>query len=330
MDESKPPPNRRRSDTGDDTSRIPIFVLAVDDDPAYAFFIQTLLRESGFHAAAAGSGEECLEKLKAQDFDLILIDLTMPGMTGLDTLKAVRSDAQLRHIYSMALTARDDLPTKIAALNSGFDDFLPKNSPNEEIQAKLKSTRRLLAMQKRLRTQNTALYEMSVTDTLTGIGNRRFFFTRAEEIRVSGAANVNVILYDLNLFKGINDQYGHLTGDRVLADVGGVFRGFTREGDVVARYGGDEFAMIITSVTAEEGMKIAQRMCERVAALRWRAGDIELSISMTAGIANSEQHRDASVIDLIALCDEDLYRRKRARPRELSAAPLDTTHDHTR
>ncbi|HVT03505.1 MAG TPA: diguanylate cyclase [Thermoanaerobaculia bacterium] len=327
MDAEQHLSNRRRSDPNDETARIPIFVLAVDDDPAYLRLIELFLKEVGFHAKVAGGGEECLEKMRLQDFDLVLIDLTMPGMSGLDTLKAIRREEKLRHVYSMALTARDDLNTKIAALNAGFDGFLGKSISNDEMLARLKSTRRLLATQKRLRRQNTALYHMAITDALTGIGNRRFFFSRAEEVRAAGAKNVSVILFDLNLFKMINDGYGHLTGDRILADVGGVFRDHIREGDVVARYGGDEFAMIVIGVTKEEGARVAQRMCERVSALRWRTENSEISITMAHGIANSEYHPGASVMDLIAICDEDLYRRKRdCRGENSASAPNATDH----
>lgn len=335
MDQRQPPLSRRRNDSNDsndsngETAETPIYALAVDDDPGYIHLIEQLLSQSGFHPAIAGDGGECLEKMHAQDFDLVLIDLTMPGMSGLDTLAAVRSDDQIRHVYTMALTARDDLATKIAALNSGFDDFLAKSSTNEEMEAKLKSTHRLLAMQKRLRQQNNALYHLAITDALTGIGNRRFFFGKAEEIHAAGETSVTVILFDLNLFKAINDRYGHLAGDRILADVGGVFRNGTRERDVVARYGGDEFAMILTGESEAAASLVAQRLCDRVAALSWTADDGEFSITMSHGVASSVSQPGISVVDLIAICDEDLYRRKRAQHQSASGSSPGTTSERT-
>ncbi len=307
-----PPSEQRRRTDKDDTGKVPIKVLAVDDDESYRKYLNMLLRKLQFDVKLAANGREAIGLLTSEDFDLVLLDLQMPELNGLDTLKRMRAEDREKSPYAVLLTANADTQTKIEALESGFDDFMSKSTPEPEIKAKLKSAVRIIRSHRKLRRENRRLHEMAITDQLTGIANRRHLFEQAEEVLSSGA-QVTMFLFDLDGFKGVNDQYGHLLGDRILADIGTLFLGHTRLGDVVARYGGDEFAMLISGISTVEAKLIARRLRKRIAQLEWTFGDETVRISATVGCASTSNMSSPTIMELFAACDRELYALKRRR-----------------
>lgn len=306
-------PNRRRSDleAEEQTPR----ALAVDDDESYLRLISAILKESGFQTAVCSSGLEALEKLKEQQFDLVLIDLLMPGLDGFETLEG--SSLQRENFYAVLLTANDSLEVRLEAFNRGFNDFISKKSNYLEIMAKLKSARRTVLMQRRLRDEVSELKQLAMTDQLTGLSNRFYLLSKARELS-SSEREMHLALFDLDDFKSINDRFGHLTGDRILADVGMTFRRATRQGDIIARFGGDEFVMIISGIDAELADAIAERIVSQIAMLSWHVAGVELRVTCSYGVASSTA-RAKSLPELIADADRNLLRRKKTIHGEESA-----------
>jgi two-component system cell cycle response regulator len=289
--------------------------LVVEDDPSYAAYIARLTRRLGFQTDTARDGAAALEQLNATHFDVAIIDQTMPRLTGIELIARVRADRALKSLYAMMLTGSESIETKLEALNVGFDDFLTKGSSELEIAAKLVAARRIAARQRTLDGTIRELYGLATRDELTGVFNRRFLLPEGARMLAAGTS-LSLILFDLDGFKHINDTFGHLAGDRVLHDVGALFDGHTRPQDLIARYGGDEFVMVIAELPLDAAERIAQRLSADVQSLRWIAGAESFSITVTTGIASSHLKPEATMTQLLSAADNDLYRNKSLRNQE--------------
>lgn len=297
---------RRRSEQ----EREKVHILAVDDDRFYLNYLQLVLSRAGFEVSVAHNGPEAIERIRAEkNIDLLLVDLSMPQMDGIETVQRIHEGQYVPGLYTILLTAQDRTETKLRALDSGLDDFLTKASPEPEIVAKLRSAARRLEMERRLHLQNEELQNLALTDELTGIANRRALFREGEQILAAGRT-LSAVLFDLDLFKQVNDTYGHVAGDRILADVAAALREHTRYGDIIARYGGDEFVMLLPDTEMDEARQIAERLMARIRQLRWTMNDSVVTIGASWGVAMALSARE-SMMTLLARCDTQLYRRKR-------------------
>lgn len=301
---------RRRTDYQSDAPHA-IHLLAVDDDPAYLRRIRLILERGGFDVRTATDGASALEILRSDlSIEILVIDLKMPGLDGIETVRRVREHSRQPAVYAVLLTSSDGTDVKVRAFDNGLDDFLPKSASDAEIVAKLRSAARRLEMERRLHLENVELQTLALTDELTGIANRRALFRAAESILAAGRT-LSVVLFDVDRFKAINDTYGHLTGDRILADVASMFKAHTRVVDVIARYGGDEYVLLLPDTGRAEATTIANRLRSTVAAMGWEVGEATLFVKLTFGVASSAGHPHADLAALLTTCDEALYRRKR-------------------
>jgi two-component system cell cycle response regulator len=298
--------NRRKSDALEEAR---VTVLAVDDDGSYLSYLDHILKRAGYAVLTAPDAAEALEVLRRERVDLLLVDLQMPLMDGIELVQQLRADKDLKGIYSILLTASGRLQTKLRALDSGLDDYLPKQSSETEILAKLRSAARRLDLERRLHLENEELQALALTDELTGIANRRSLFRAAEKMLASGRP-MAALLFDLNHFKQVNDQHGHLAGDQILADVGSVCRNNTRLGDVVGRYGGDEFLMLINDATANDARVISRRLEGEICQLRWTIHGTTFGISACCGVAGTDDGPHDTFQQILTRCDEEMYRFK--------------------
>ena len=301
--------SRRRSDV-----KLPLFdaklrILAVDDDPAYLRYLNLVLTRAGYVVETATDGASALERLRAEcDVDLLLIDLSMPGMDGIETVRRIQSECRVPGLYTILLTSSQGTETKLRALDSGLDDFLTKQSGESEILAKIRSAARRLQMERQLHLKNEELQTLALTDELTGIANRRALFRAGAEVLTS-SRQLTVVLFDLDAFKQINDTFGHLTGDRILADVAALFNANTRYGDMIGRFGGDEFVLLLPDTGPEEAQQICDRVLGKIRQLSWTIGSSSITVNAQFGIATSTG--GVSLHELLASCDQALYSGKR-------------------
>jgi len=299
-------PARRKDDYQPDN--LPIRVLAVDDDGPYLRRLKLVLTRAGFDVTTADDGAAAIERIRAdRDIAILISDLSMPGMDGIETVRRAREASAFPGLYTILLTASDGTDVKLRALDSGLDDFLTKASSDSEIVAKLRSAARRLQMERRLQVENEELQTLALTDELTGIANRRALFREADTILGSGRG-LSVVLFDLDRFKQINDTYGHLMGDRILAEVAAALKANTRIGDVIARFGGDEFVLLLPDTPPDEARAITARIVKRVSELRWVMGDYVVTASITTGLASSGSA--STIATLLTECDARLYEAK--------------------
>ena len=310
-------PLRRRTDA-DSAGLPPLRALVAEDDGNYAAYIAALLRRFGFDVTVTSDGNAALAAVQAQPFDVAVIDFEMPGMNGLELISAMRTNPRCADMYALMVTGHTELETKVAALRLGYDDFLTKTTGDAEMVAKLGAARRLVQRQRRLDAAVRELYGLATRDELTGLFNRRYFFAEAERMLAEGYT-INLALFDLDDFKKINDSHGHLAGDQILRDIGGLFLRDTRADDLIARYGGDEFVLAATQTTLDEVNALAARLSAEIAGLRWTFSEQSVSVGATAGVASSALIESPTLGLLLAACDRDLYRKKGTRRRGMSA-----------
>ncbi|MHC4339048.1 MAG: GGDEF domain-containing response regulator [Planctomycetota bacterium] len=283
-------------------------VLVAEDDRFYRRILAKRLEAEGHRVTLTANGGEAWEAIRLDRPNLLLSDWMMPLVDGYELCRRVKSDPKLRSIYCILLTAKDQTEDKVSALDLGADEYVVKPCDERELMAHV---RRGLRTQRR--TQR--LEEQSITDPLTQLRNRRCLDQRmAEEVsrsRRSGTP-LSLVYIDLDHFKRVNDRFGHLIGDEVLTLVGKTLHERVRLGEVAARIGGDEFAVLLPD-TKEKGARAFAAWVERaIAALRLdRHGCADLALGCSTGCAELEAVGDSA--SLMRAADDALYRRKRER-----------------
>ena len=302
-------PLRRRNDLPPDPSAEPSRVLIVEDDENFAVWLSSIARRLGLAVTVATNGVDALKKLAAAHFDLLISDFEMPRKDGLALIAEVRANPEWSGLYAVMLTAHDELSVKVTALTLGYDDFLAKGCTEVEVVAKVAAARRILARQRALDADAREWRDIANRDELTRVATRRFFFEEAER-HIAANDNIAVVLFDVNDFKKINDDYGHLAGDRVLRDMGALFLRRTRSDDVIARYGGDEFVLLVLNLTVDETRAVAERLAVELSSLQWHEGAATLQASVTIGLGCSSLIPGATIHQLLEAADRELYANK--------------------
>jgi two-component system cell cycle response regulator len=321
-------PNRRRTDSAHRDSP-GLRALVSDDDENYLAWISRVAQRFGFAVTPCRDGAEAIEVIESgQAFDIAIIDCEMPRCDGFQVINAIRTAPATRDVYAVMLTGIETMERKLRALQLGFDDFLGKSATELEIAAKLTAATRIVSRQRRLDDAVRELYGLATRDELTGLLNRRFFFAEAARLLAEGHV-INVVFFDLDDFKPVNDTFGHLAGDRILSDIGALFIRRTRHEDLVARYGGDEFIMLIRDVSVVDAEKLARRLADEIGALQWTFGTDIVHVKVTTGISSSALLQQPSVARLLSAGDRDLYKNKWLR-KTTDSDPALYTYDERR
>jgi two-component system cell cycle response regulator len=307
---------RRRSDLPPESQGEQIRVLIAEDDENFGLWLAAVARRLGLEVTTVADGVEALDRLRADEFDLLISDLEMPRKDGLQLIAAVRAEPSISGLYAVMLTAHDSPAVKVNALTLGYDDFLAKGCTEVEVVAKVAAARRMLARQRALDADARVWRDIANQDELTKVATRRFFFEQAQR-NLAERQDLGIVLFDIDEFKAINDTYGHLMGDRVLKDVGALFLRRTRSDDLIARYGGDEFVLLI----AEETHRIAGRLLTELSELQWRVGDATLHLGVTMGLGCSTLIEEPTLERLIEAADHELYAMKWLKKHPSSVAP---------
>jgi two-component system, cell cycle response regulator len=301
------PPTRRRQDPPLEPPSVR--VLLVDDDENFRAWLTKLMRRLGFAVETANDGEHALALLRESAFDLLVSDYQMPRVDGFDLIRVIRADSALSHQYAVMLTSRDDVQSKVDALTIGYDDFLAKSCTEVEVIAKVVAAKRVVSRQQSLEMAAREWQFIATRDELTGVATRRMLFEEADEYLREGRA-VGLAILDLDEFKPINDTFGHLTGDRILRDLGALFLSRTRSSDLIARYGGDEFLLLVVDLPLDDLTKASERLIAEIESLQWTVAGTTFGVTATSGLAHSSLISNASLEQLLDAADRDLYAKK--------------------
>jgi two-component system cell cycle response regulator len=288
-------------------------ILVVDDCADNITLQVEFLRMGGYTAVSSTTDSTQVSALHLEnDYDLILLDMHMPGMNGLEVMASLKTIERNAYLPVLAITG--DHRYKIAALDAGARDFLAKPYDLVEFKMRVRNLLEVRLLYKTVAEQSRLQKEMALHDSLTGLPNRRLLQDRIEKSMQHAERNdtmMAVMYIDLDGFKGINDHLGHQSGDVLLKEVALRLREATRREDTVARIGGDEFIMVLSDIVKTED--VVQPASK---ALHLLAQPYDLNgrlVSITGSVGVAFYPCDAMDVDsLISVADQALYQAKRA------------------
>ncbi|MEN8822757.1 MAG: diguanylate cyclase [Abyssibacter sp.] len=308
-------------------------VLLVDDSRSARRLIAHYLTEMGHEAVEAENGEAALSLYVELEPDLVLTDVDMPGMNGYALARQLRrSDPPDTWIPIIFLSSRIRDEDVSQGVDAGGDDYLAKPISPVVLNAKLRAMSRITDMRRKLmrtsqelQAANRNLLRMSSVDGLTNIANRRAFDARLRErwqtCRQNGEP-LALILGDIDYFKRYNDSYGHADGDDCLRDVAAALASATESAEITARFGGEEFAILVNGPVAE-AVKLAEAGLTAVRQLGRPHAQSQVAshVTMSLGVAACVPSTDLRPINLIQTADEALYAAKGAGRNQWIARP---------
>ena len=281
-------------------------ILVVEDDDDARLVLGELLQPR-YEVAGVSDGETAIQRAAELNPDLILLDLFLPGMDGFAALTGLRRNAKTADTPVIFLSAQGDAETKSQGLSLGAADYLAKPFSEQELIARVDRTLKLAAQKEHYRA-------LAQTDGLTGLPNFRSFHARLEE-EVARAhrygAPLACAMVDLDGLKQINDKLGHAAGNRAILAMADAVREELRDTDFAARYGGDEFVVLLPQTNENQAALFAERLRRRLVEMSADAGlPVKGSIGVAAVTAEELDAPDAAE-DLLRRADEALYRAKR-------------------
>lgn len=283
-------------------------LLVVDDQPINIRIINELFRaDCDMHMAT--SGEQAIAITHALQPDLILLDIMMSGMDGLEVCRLLKSDQATAAIPIIFITAKSEESEEALGLELGAVDYISKPLNAAIVRARVKTHLTLKA-------QSDYLEKLVSLDGLTGIANRRAFDLRLTEAWGQAAREeetVSLLMIDIDYFKRFNDHFGHLKGDECLQRVAtAIADSVNRPYDLAARYGGEEFACILPDTNQQGALTLANVIRANISELRIAhpASDVSEQLTLSIGVASLQPRIGSDSAELIALADEQLYQAK--------------------
>ncbi|HND32404.1 MAG TPA: diguanylate cyclase [Myxococcota bacterium] len=284
-------------------------VLVADDDPTTRLMMKGSLERLGYQVRLATDGNEALAILGSENPPrLAILDWEMPGATGVEVCRWIRTGGDEPYTYIILLTSRTSLSDIVEAMDAGADSFIRKPVEPNELKARLRPGHRMLDLQRQLIRAREAYRYQARHDGLTGLYNRSAIVEILKTALESGP--VSVAMLDVDHFKQINDQLGHDVGDRVLVELGRVLTHSLRPEDAVGRLGGEEFLLVLPGVDTWEAARVGERLRKRVEELQLTEQGRPLPVSISVGVATAAAHTPYT--ELLKRSDRTMYAAKHA------------------
>lgn len=302
-------------------------VLVVDDEETLRIIIGSVLEDDGYEVTTAATGEEALEKFKANPFKLVISDIIMPGMSGMNLLKEIKEISPETEVVIM--TSQASVETAINAVGGGAYDYLVK--PFDELELisgvvnqafeKIRLSEEDKNLVGELKEKNIELAdaidnlsELANRDGLTGLHNYRFFheYLASEIVRSERyKREFSLLFIDIDNFKNYNDKLGHPSGDELLRTLSVIVKKFLRKSDFFARYGGEEFTVILPEMSKDNAIKVANSIREIVAKHHFPGGEKQPGGKLTVSVGLAAYPDDGKTgEELLDKADQALYRSK--------------------
>jgi len=283
-------------------------ILIAEDNPVSRKLLEMTLRRAGYEVVSAEDGREALALFKERFFPIILTDLEMPEMDGLELCRAIRGNPAEGYVYIFLITARDSKKDIIVGLEAGADDYLTKPFDRSELVARLKTALRVLELEKSLKDAYEKIRILSITDKLTGCYNRTYMdeYLAKEIARATRYhRTVSLVMADIDHFKLVNDPHGHQAGDLILKNfVFSIREGLRQDVDWIARYGGEEFLVVLPETDFENAMSSAERLRRIVSERVTSYDEKEISITASFGVVGFNPSAKIKTIPCEAIIDQ--------------------------
>lgn len=299
-------------------------LLIVDDSPSIRKSLYDTLEKAKIFSKIleADNGAKALDLLIKERIDFVISDVMMPTLDGFKLLSIIRSQVKYRDLPVIFLTGQKETFDRIKGLEIGANDYITKPFDPGELLARVKNLLKMKELKdeleeknKQLEIINKKLEELSITDTLTGIYNRRYFLERLNsEFARSKRYNIciSLLMLDLDHFKQINDTYGHQKGDDVLQKVAEILKRNCRVHDIVARFGGEEFIMLLCQTDPEGAFIAAERTRKDIEDHQFaQRGEPSFKVTTSIGVSSCPDIRINNINDLIRAADVSLYEAKK-------------------
>jgi diguanylate cyclase (GGDEF)-like protein len=276
--------------------RKPPLILLVDDDPAMLRLLSKWLEAEGYTVRCAADGREAIAAINANGPDILVTDWEMPFVDGTELCRWVRGANLPRYLYTIVLSVRNESEDLIRGLEAGADDFVKKPVERGELVARVRAGLRVVELESRLNL-------LAKLDPLTGLLTQRAFYelVNAEWQRsIRHHIPITCVMADIDFFKRINDVHGHGVGDDVIRRVASVLQANCRATDLVSRYGGEEFCVLLPETDEQHASLWAERVRQEIAALRFPVEGKELAVTASFGVAErrSDTEPPSATVDL--------------------------------
>jgi two-component system, cell cycle response regulator len=306
-------------------------ILVVDDHEDNIELLRARLEARGYEVFGASDGQSALDQVEHISPDLILLDVMMPKMDGMEVVRRLKANKDLPFIPVIMQTALDSTENKVEGLDAGADDYITKPINFAELEARVNSLLRIKKLQsdlaatnvlleaanaelsakkEELSEANEKLRRISLTDGLTDIDNRRCLEDRLHEMWQHSLRlhePIALIMCDIDKFKSVNDKFGHQAGDSVLKEVAKLLKEEAREIDRVGRYGGEEFLLILSGTVLDAAVTFAERLREKVEGHTFSYAGGTLRRTMSCGVAAAPHPRVKDQEALLRAADDALY-----------------------
>ena len=287
-------------------------LLIIDDSDAIRKAVKRIVTDAGISDIVfeGRTGLEGFRILLNKKVDLVICDLVMPEFDGFKFLISKATRPEFNEIPVILLTSEGELTLKVRGLEQGASDYVLKPFDDAELLARIKVHLRIKFLRDELKEKNEQLRELSGTDELTRINNRRRFmehfrteFSRARRYKHCAS----IVLFDVDHFKEVNDQHGHLIGDNVLVEMVQIMRKNLRQSDILGRWGGEELIMLLPHTDSKGAFYSADRIRKAIEEAEFPCEDKTLRLTVSAGVAGYPEIKAENVDDLVRHADSALY-----------------------
>jgi len=286
-----------------------IHILIVDDDATVRHLMHEFMGTVGYLSHMAASGEDALEILQENTIDVVITDIMMPGMDGLELTERIK---QQYSIEIIVMTGYSGDYSYEEVIHKGASDFVFKPVRFEELLLRLKRVLKERNLREELEKKSRELEHLAITDDLTQLFNARYFYRQLQseiDRSVRYTHSLSLLLLDIDYFKKYNDTYGHLEGNHVLNRIGRIIRLCLRRMDSAYRYGGEEFTVILPETDGAKAETVARRIAQAVSEEKFFPTP-EKPAHVTVSVGISEYRKGEDMESFIRRADEAMYQSK--------------------
>jgi len=281
-------------------------ILVVDDNLNNVRLLTDILEDENFTVYTADNGAAVLAMVHKLKPDVILLDIMMPGLDGFEVCKLLKNDFDSKDIPVIMVTAKTEGIDIKKSLEMGAFDYIKKPIDEIEVIARVQSAIWFKQTQDKLK-------EMAMKDGLTGLYNHALLielFEKEIDKQQRNNGSISFAMIDIDDFKKINDTYGHISGDTVLKELSNILMSSVRGGDIVGRYGGEEFSIVFPGIDEQNAFQLCERIRKEVEDFDFEIGIETVKITISIGINFNELKGIINKREIIQKADEALYRAK--------------------